>query len=70
MIHFVECFTSVRSVDSEDLHRVVRISFGVSLTIFPMKNTEACLRLQMVVLHMWLGYMEMLDEEKEKRSQL
>ncbi len=39
LIHFVECFTSLGSIDCEDLHRVVRISLANSLTIFPMEKT-------------------------------
>ncbi len=49
---------------------MVRISFTSSLTIFPIKKSETYLRLQMVILHMWLGYMERIGERKEKSAHL
>jgi len=48
----------------------VRITLTVSLTIFPLKNTESCLRLQMVILHMWLGFLEMVEVEKKNKPQI
>lgn len=48
------------------MHRLVRISLVNSLTTFPIEINESYLRLQMVILHMWLGYMEKMRDMIEK----
>lgn len=69
-MHLVECFTSTENVESYDLHRVVRGTLGGTLNVVGLGNEENGLRLQMVTMHMWLAYIEFLEERMEKDAQM